>query len=849
MSHIESVRELASILNPENEARPTILLGAGASFSSGVPLADEAVKRMAKRVFSERILAGKVVPEQVKTSEWRAWLNQQTWFINDDSRLADNFPLAVKHLLQPQSYRQVVLLDLIRPPESIGRGYRQLAELVLRGLAGTILTTNFDICLPQALNDKRPHIRLVAEVNRGPDDFREFDIFHRAQIIWLHGKAEQYTDKNLTEEVASLDPKLIRFVSPLLQSTPLIVVGYRGAEPSIMECLLGEASDLAFRKGVFWCQRTGADLHPNVKAMQARLGSNFRLLEIDGFDELFSDLNVELAGQQRNLGSPTSLTELAFDDRAVADATLSDLDLDAALLTAHEYSKKLGLRDPTSGTLPTFLRELGLIIDVNGEAKPSNAAVLLFGKNPQRFFPHAVVTVTIDGKKRQVISGNLLEQRKGLLEWISDKDVNPTIKVKVLGRHVERSAYHERALVELVVNLLVHRDYEDCRPAIINVESGSLISFLNPGRPPERLTNKLTIDDQGQFEPVKELTSQRNRSLCDIFYGMSVMERAGTGLSDVVKYAREGSGTAVFRLPPGDEEFKAEIFQPTASGRFAGVARDTRPIGTYVLNLLPFAALPEAISRVKVRGTLREIAGVAPLEEAGTVLLHGNELWSLAPPPLLRSILQPVMVSPEIQVSERDQLDSDPDLSRVFSWLLRKHFEGRLKGLKGTGLIIEENNKSQRRAFFVGLNKGPRKYAYDSPTRKGKIVREVVKLRSDKPPMWFENEGFSYDIAHMGSTWGVRLKPFYMFTGADATTPLPGYARTKRATRRMKFDRNQSVDSDLVFWGRFIAQGAPAINLSQVAGQDLLLEGSFLSIDVPEEGLIDDDRDENQMPA
>ncbi len=145
----------------------------------------------------------------------------------------------MKHLLQPQSYRQAVLLDLIRPTEGIGTGYRQLAELVLRGLAGTVLTTNFDICLPQALHDKRPHIRLVAEVNRGPEDFREFDIFHRAQIVWLHGKAEQYTDKNLTEEVASLDPKLISVLFPLLQSTPFIVVGYRGAEPSIMECLLG----------------------------------------------------------------------------------------------------------------------------------------------------------------------------------------------------------------------------------------------------------------------------------------------------------------------------------------------------------------------------------------------------------------------------------------------------------------------------------------------------------------------------------------------------------------------------------------------------------------------------------
>jgi hypothetical protein len=848
MTHIESVRELASILNPENEARPTILLGAGASFSSGVPLADEAVKRIAKRVFSERVLVGKVLPEQVKTSEWRGWLNQQSWFINDESRLAENFPLAVKHLLQPQSYRQKVLLDLIRPTEDIGAGYRDLAELVLRGLAGTILTTNFDICLPQALHDKRPHIRLVAEVNRGPEDFREFDIFHRAQVVWLHGKAEQYTDKNLTEEVASLDPKLVSVLFPLLQSTPIIVVGYRGAEPSIMECLLGEAGDLAFKKGIFWCHRAGADLHPNVKALQKRLGGNFRLLEIDGFDELFGDLNAELAGQQRNLGSPVSLTELAFDDRPAADASLDDLDMDVALLTAHEYAKKLGLPEPTSGSLPTFLRELGLLIKVKETEKPSNAALLLFGANPQRFFPHAVVSVTIDGKKRQVMSGNLLRQRQELLEWVSEKDVNPTLKVKVLGRHEERAAYHERALVELVVNLLVHRDYEDVRPAVINVESGSLISFVNPGRPPERLTDKLTIDDQGQFEPVKELTSQRNRALCDIFYGMSVMERAGTGLSDVVRYARERSGTAVFKLPPGDEEFKAEIFQPTASGRFAGVARDTRPIGTYVLNLLPFAALPDAVSRVKVRGTLREIAGLVPLEEAGTVLLHGGELWSLAPPPLLRAILEPVVTSPDIQVSEREAIEADPDLSRVFSWLLRKHFEGRLKGLRGLGLVMEENNKSQRRAFFVGLNNGPRKYFYDSPNRKN-IQREVVKLRSDKPPMWFENEGFAYDIARMGSTWGVRLKPFYMFTGADAKTPLPGYARTKRATRRMKFDRNQSVDSDLVFWGRFIAQGAPAINLSQVATQDILLEGSFLSIDVPEEGLIDDDRDEDQMPA
>jgi hypothetical protein len=98
--------------------------------------------------------------------------------------------------------------------------------------------------------------------------------------------------------------------------------------------------------------------------------------------------------------------------------------------------------------------------------------------------------------------------------------------------------------------------------------------------------------------------------------------------------------------------------------------------------------------------------------------------------------------------------------------------------------------------------------------------------------------------------WGVRVKPFYMFTGPDATTPLPNYARTAKATRRMKFDRNQSVESDLTFWARFLSLGAPLINIGHGAVEDLLVEGTFLTLDVPVEGLIDDAAtNQDQMPA
>ena len=53
MSQQEAVRTLTRIFRATGGARPVLLLGAGASFSSGVPAAAESVKRLAKRVYAE----------------------------------------------------------------------------------------------------------------------------------------------------------------------------------------------------------------------------------------------------------------------------------------------------------------------------------------------------------------------------------------------------------------------------------------------------------------------------------------------------------------------------------------------------------------------------------------------------------------------------------------------------------------------------------------------------------------------------------------------------------------------------------------------------------------------------
>jgi hypothetical protein len=852
MSHSASVALLCSLLKPDNDARPTFLFGAGASFSSGIPLAVESVRRLAKQAYADRVLGGKRLPEQIKLSEWMTWLQARPWFIHGDERLAENFPLVIEHELKPDAYRRTALLDLVALRQELGSGYRATAELVLRGLAGTILTTNFDIGLAKALNDKQPHIRHVAEFNRAPNDFNEYSPFARAQIGWLHGKAEQYTDRNLISETKALDSALVQKLIPLLEATPLIVVSYCGAEPSIMTSLLGPDTGIKFRHGIFWCMRGGDTRHPNVEALAQRLGPNFQYLEIDGFDELMSDLNRELPGVQRFASFTVEAAAAQFDDQPVMDGTWADVNADLALTTLRQYCTKLERGAIDSHQLKPLMRELGLLVSHGVDERPSAACLLLFGREPGRFFPHSVITVTVGAKKRRVFAGSLIEQYNAVLEWFEQEQVNPVIKIKGRRQHAASTPYPERALVELLVNMIVHRDYAIAKSSKIDVMPNHSVRFLNPGAALPAAAGRLTLGPDGAFEPIPEFSDLRNRALCDVFFGISAMERAGTGLTDVRELAAEQGGGASFAYPPGQDSFAAELFRLEASAGSATVARDTRPVGTYVLNLLPFAATPQHLIHTPVKMcSWDELEKSVPLHEAGTFVFEGRsgDLWTFMPEPLVNTLFAPVARGPARSIPRAD-VESDRVLHAKFAWLARRHFENYLKRFEGRGLLIEKDKKGRpaRRAYFTAHKRNNRTIVYDTPLRKN-VRRDVVKRRGEDRKTWFECEGFGYEVVRQANVWGIRIKPFYMFAKRDGVSPLPGYMRTSKATRRIKFDRNANVESDLAFWARFLAQDSSTINIGNRYVDDLLLEGMFVSVDVQEGGLIDGSATEDRRSA
>lgn len=128
------------------------------------------------------------------------------------------------------------------------------------------------------------------------------------------------------------------------------------------------------------------------------------------------------------------------------------------------------------------MREQGLLAKTEvGPHEVTKGAILLFGKNTQSIIPQAVVSVTEAGKRREIYDGNLITQHRLLLEKLESEDINPVLTVKKRRSHDDQLAYPPRVLVELLVNLLVHRDYEVEQSANIDVSPGDRITFPIPG--------------------------------------------------------------------------------------------------------------------------------------------------------------------------------------------------------------------------------------------------------------------------------------------------------------------------------------------------------------------------------
>jgi ATP-dependent DNA helicase RecG len=215
-----------------------------------------------------------------------------------------------------------------------------------------------------------------------------------------------------------------------------------------------------------------------------------------------------------------------WDDVVEPRANLKDIDLSAieAFKKGATASKRLPFIAEEKN-IEQILDNLLLLED--GNLKRS--AVLLFGKNPCRFFINAFVKIGRFGQTdddlrfQEIIEGNAFQLADKTLEILDRKFFVSPISYKGLQR-VENWEYPYEAIREVILNAIVHRDYMGA-PIQISVYDDKLIVW-NEGSLPKDLT----------FEDLKRKHSSRphNPILASAFFKGGLIEAWGRGTIKII---------------------------------------------------------------------------------------------------------------------------------------------------------------------------------------------------------------------------------------------------------------------------------------------------------------------------
>lgn len=185
-----------------------------------------------------------------------------------------------------------------------------------------------------------------------------------------------------------------------------------------------------------------------------------------------------------------------------------------------------------NGSLTEKLGQLGVLR--NG--KLTNAAIMLFGKNPQEHFINAIIRIvrfkndtTIIGDT--LIDGNLFQQVK-----IAENEINRNIDVAYV---IDDSGFSRKniwdyplvAIREALMNAIVHRDYFKNNVQTQIKIFDDHIRIFNVGGLPEGVT----------IEQLKDIHTSvpRNPLIVRIFYRAGFIEELGSGIKRMMKSLNE----------------------------------------------------------------------------------------------------------------------------------------------------------------------------------------------------------------------------------------------------------------------------------------------------------------------
>ncbi len=219
-----------------------------------------------------------------------------------------------------------------------------------------------------------------------------------------------------------------------------------------------------------------------------------------------------------------------WDDVIEPRANFEDID-EKAVNTFLKASENAGRLPENNGlSIPELFEKLRLI--ENGQLKRS--ALVLFGKDPGKFYPNTFVKIGRFGKDdadlkfQETEEGNLIALLQGVLNQLNRKFLTRPIEFEGMHR-IEKGEYPVAAIREMLLNALVHRNYMGA-PIQIRVYDDKI-----------RIWNEGTLPDGLTLDALKRSHSSRPRNpiIADVCFKGGYIDTWGRGTIKIIETCKQ----------------------------------------------------------------------------------------------------------------------------------------------------------------------------------------------------------------------------------------------------------------------------------------------------------------------
>ena len=396
-----------------------------------------------------------------------------------------------------------------------------------------------------------------------------------------------------------------------------IYVGLFGAEygyedetgMSPTEREFDRATALGKHRLVFVKGAGGSARHPKMRALIGRAQAGLVRRRFGTSAELVAGLYAALV---QYLEAREMLRFGPFDASPCTGATLDDLDFGQMSLCIRTARRARQFPLPEGTPPEALLRHLNLL----NNGRLTNAAVLLFGKAPQRFLISSEIKcahfhgteVAKPIPSYQVYKGTVFALVDQAVDFVLSKIA---LSVGTRAESVQAPVAYEipkEVVTEAIVNAVAHRDYTDNSSVQVMLFADRL-EVMNSGQLPPPLTvEKLRVAHQ---------SLPGNPLLAESMYLLRYIERMGTGTVDMIRRCGEaglpepefvasgGFVTIIRRAGYTAQKTGAEVREP--AGRTAVAGQDPKPLlGTTQETTQEKRAAAQETTRERILALLRE---------------------------------------------------------------------------------------------------------------------------------------------------------------------------------------------------------------------------------------------------